>query len=222
MCNVACVVFGAKSLMPEEIRGKRVLEVGAYDVNGTLRPIIEAWQPTEYVGVDLVSGPGVDVVCPAEALAAHFGPASFDVVISTEMLEHVRDWRTVVRNLKQICRPGGIVLLTTRSPGYPYHAHPHDFWRYTEADMRAIFADCDLMALESDLARPGVFLKAIKRAEAPEVDLAPIALVSILTGRRQLDVAAQDFRTARYAWGVAKDRLRTAVEGVGRALLYKT
>ena len=43
MCNMACITFGAKALRPAEIEGKRVLEIGSIDVNGTLRPVIESW-----------------------------------------------------------------------------------------------------------------------------------------------------------------------------------
>jgi SAM-dependent methyltransferase len=222
MCNVACVVFGAKSIAPEEVRGKRVIEVGAYDVNGTLRPILEAWGPAAYVGVDLMPGPGVDEVCEAEQLVERFGPESFDLVVSTEMVEHVRDWRRVFSNLKRICRPDGLVVITTRSPGYPYHAYPHDFWRYSLDDMKAIFADFDLLALESDPTYPGVFLMARKPRHFQEADLSGLALVSVVTNRRQKDLADGDFLNPHFYVSVAKDRLKTVVLGMGKTLLHKT
>lgn len=210
MCNVACIVFGASSLAPEEVRGARVLEVGSYDVNGTLRPILAAWGPSSYVGVDVTPGPGVDEVCPAERLVARFGEAAFDVVVSTEMVEHVRDWRAAFTNMMAVLRPGGVMLLTTRSPGYPYHAWPHDFWRYDEADMRAIFAGWELLAMARDPGKPGIFVKARKPADG-RPELGAIALTSVLTGRRQLDVTPGDFRHPRYLLGVARDRLKGLV-----------
>lgn len=42
MCNASGIVFGVKNLNLEEIKGKKIVEVGAYDVNGRLRPIIES------------------------------------------------------------------------------------------------------------------------------------------------------------------------------------
>lgn len=222
MCNVACVVFGAKSIAPEEVRAKRVLEVGAYNVNGTLRPILEAWGPSEYVGVDLMEGPGVDVVCEAERLVEHFGAESFDLVVSTEMVEHVRDWRRVFSNLKRICRPEGLIVITTRSPGYPYHAYPHDFWRYSLDDMQAIFADCELLALEPDPTYPGVFLMARKPADFQERDLSGFELVSVVTNRRQKDLADGDFNNPHFYLSVAKDRLRNVVLSLGKTILHQT
>ena len=54
MCNANGIVFAVKNLNLEEIKGKKIIEVGAYDVNGSLRPIIESWKETaEYVGVDI-------------------------------------------------------------------------------------------------------------------------------------------------------------------------
>ena len=51
----------------------------------------------------------VDVVVPAEELVKYFGAESFDVVIATELLEHVKDWRLVVNNMKQVLKPKGYI-----------------------------------------------------------------------------------------------------------------
>ncbi|MDB0050250.1 hypothetical protein N9F31_02215, partial [Pseudomonadales bacterium] len=42
-----------------------VLEIGSYDVNGSIRSLFNA---QNYVGVDLVEGPGVDVVAGGQSL----------------------------------------------------------------------------------------------------------------------------------------------------------
>jgi SAM-dependent methyltransferase len=219
MCNVACVVFGAKSLSREEVQGKRVLEVGARAVNGSLRPILEAWGPATYVGVDLEPGPGVDLICPAEALVERFGEAAFEVVVSTEVIEHVEDWRAVLSNMKRVLAPDGLLLLTTRSPGYPYHAWPHDFWRYTPEDMRAIFADFEIQALEPDPGRPGVFLKARRPVDFAEADLSGLALHSMVAGERRLALVPRDFRRPGYHLAMLKDRLKAGAIRLARRWL---
>jgi len=193
VCNATGIAFGERTLSADDIQGRDVLEVGALDVNGSLRPHVEALGPARYVGVDIEHGPRVDEVVDARDLVARFGPASFDVVISTEMLEHVRDWPTVVTNLKGVLRPGGVLLITTRSIGFAYHGFPFDFWRYEPDDMRAIFGDLDIAVIERDTASPGVFMLA--RQRSPAVERTPaVALHSMITGRREIRVSDTQVR----------------------------
>lgn len=192
MCTTGCVAFATRVITPPDVEGRHVLEVGSYDVNGTLRATIEQFRPASYVGVDLTDGPGVDEVCRAESLLSRFGPGTFDLVVSTEMLEHVRDWRAVVANLKGMLAEDGILVLTTRSPGFPFHGYPVDFWRFSLADMRRIFGDMDIEALEPDTpGSPGVFIRARRRA-AGETDLTDIYLYSIVRRRPTLQATLLD------------------------------
>lgn len=184
MCNASGIVFGVKNLNLEEIKGKKIIEVGAYDVNGSLRPIIESWaEPSEYIGVDIVRGHGVDVVCMAERMINVFGKERFDIVICTELIEHVRDWKKVVSNIKNICKPNGVIIITTRSKGFKYHGFPYDFWRYELHDLKKIFSDCEIITLENDTAAPGVFLKAKKPVEFIEKDLTTYKLFNVVVDK---------------------------------------
>lgn len=145
------------------VEDKFVLEVGSLDVNGSIRRVVEGFGPRKYTGVDIRSGPGVDEVVSVEDLLSTFGPETFDLVLSTEMLEHVPDWKSAVRNLKGVLRPGGTLLLTTRSQGFRFHGYPYDFWRFSREDLANIFSDFDVKALEKDWdTSPGVFLVATK------------------------------------------------------------
>ena len=191
MCNHACIAFARAHLAREEISGKAVLEIGARQVNASVRPDVEALGPKTYLGVDLCPGPGVDEVCAAEQVVDRFGPDSFDVVIATEVLEHIRDWRAAVHSLKTVLRPGGVALVTTRSPGFPYHGYPADHWRFEPELMGRVFADFEVEALEPDHTRPGVFLKAKKRAHSTPVELSALEPVAVeAPSRRQLAFAA--------------------------------
>jgi SAM-dependent methyltransferase len=192
MCSVSCVMFGVLNLTIDEVEGRRVVELGSYNVNGSLRPFIESLKPAEYVGVDIEKGPGVDIVCNAENVLERFGEESFDVVISTELLEHVRDWRKVISNIKNICKPNGLVLITTRSQGFPYHAYPYDFWRYELSDMQHIFSDCSIEKLENDWGNSGVFIKARKPSKFIEIDLSGYELYSIIEKKRIKELRARE------------------------------
>lgn len=167
------------SLNASEVGGRRVVEVGSQDVNGSPRAVLVALKPAEYVGVDVQSGRGVDVVCPAADLAAKFGAESFDLVLSTEMLEHVEDWKSAVSQLKRILRREGLLLVTTRAPGFPYHPFPIDMWRFTQSDFRRIFADMEILALVGDRQAPGVFLKARKPNNFKEIDLSEVKVSGV-------------------------------------------
>jgi SAM-dependent methyltransferase len=194
--------FAIEQLAPE-VMGKVVLEVGSRIVQdtaqATLRPLAG-----RYVGTDIGAGEGVDIVCPVEQLADRFGPASFDVVFATEVVEHVRDWRAAFRNMMAVLRLNGLLVITTRSAGYPYHGSPHDYWRYEAEDMRAIFTGWQLEGCEPDPQRPGILVAARKTTEH-EPALEPIALYAMATGRRVRDVT-----TAQVIWHRLRSPRRAA------------
>lgn len=192
MCNKTCIAFGISSLSFSDITGKRVLEVGSLNVNGSLRSIVEKLNPREYIGVDLTAGTGVDLICSAYDLLSKFGNESFDVVISTELLEHALHWQNVITNFKNVLKPGGIILLTTRSKGFPFHGYPFDFWRFEENDMRYIFSDMQINIIEKDPLAPGVFIKAHKPWAFSEKRLNGYPLFSVIKNRITEDVNITD------------------------------
>lgn len=157
--------FVQDNLYMTEVVGRYVLEVGSKNVNGGVRDwITKNLFPMSYLGVDMEGGPGVDVICRAEELVAVVWPmrkSTYDIVISTEMLEHCEDWRSAVSNMKRMTHPNGILIITTRSPGFPRHEHPSDFWRFTADDFLKIFADMKMEAVsDPQTDHPGVFMKA--------------------------------------------------------------
>lgn len=195
MPGISAVIFIAKNLDQSQIRGKRVIDVGSYDFNGSIRPLIESWNPNEYIGVDILEGPGVDRICNADNLIDTFSSETFDIVLSVEMLEHTKHWQCSISNLKQICKPGGIILLTTRSYGYPCHGFPCDFWRYEKQDMEIIFSDMEILALEKDYQMPGIFVKAKKPFDFREIDLSNYELYSLVVNKRIKKLVDQDFNS---------------------------
>lgn len=218
MCSGWDLEVVRQALQPSDVRGKRVIEVGSLDVNGSVRPDVEALAPAAYIGVDIRPGPGVDVICDAGDLVARFGEHAFDVVISTELLEHVRDWRGIISNLKRVAKPPGLLIVSTRSYGVDFHRRPFDFWRYEKEDFEAIFADVVIEDLKLDPSDPGIFLKARKPDPFTERDLSGLCLYSILRRRRQRDVGELDiarfqtrYRLVRLLKDLLPKRYRAAV-----------
>ncbi|PVG82766.1 hypothetical protein DDE18_10415 [Nocardioides gansuensis] len=95
----------------------RLLEVGSYDVNGSMREVFAKVQ--EFVGVDLTAGPGVDVVAYGHEVADADG--SFDATVSGECFEHDPHWQDTFANMVRLTRPGGLVAFTCASHGRPEH-----------------------------------------------------------------------------------------------------
>lgn len=93
-----------------------VLEFGAYNVNGSVRPLFRG--AARYHGIDIRPGPCVDEVADA---ATYDGGAQYDVVVTTEMLEHAPDPAACLRAAWRSLRPGGVLILTAAGPGRAPH-----------------------------------------------------------------------------------------------------
>jgi SAM-dependent methyltransferase len=106
--------------------GRRILDVGSRDVNGTLRPY--AGNDVEYVGVDVEPGPGVDVVLE-DPYQLPFPDASFDLVLSTSCLEHDPLFWLTFDEMARVARIGGFLYMSAPVQG-EVHRHPVDCWRF--------------------------------------------------------------------------------------------
>lgn len=164
-------VYGDMILARKEIFEKRVLEVGALNVNGSLRPYVMKHRPTSYIGIDIRSGVGVDRVLAAENLVDSFGSKSFDLVICTETLEHCRNWKLGIHQMKLVLMEGGVLLLTARGPGFPLHEYPGDYWRFREHEIVELMGDMEILDHREDEEAPGVFVKVRKPEGWRETDL---------------------------------------------------
>lgn len=138
------------------LRG-RVLEVGSLDVNGSVRSLFNR-RATEYVGVDMRPGPGVDIVARAAALP--FDDALFDVVVTTETLEHDATFWLTMAEIGRVLKPGGYLILTTRGNGFGEHHEPDDFWRFMPSSRRrlVLLANCVMIDEALDPEVPGIFV----------------------------------------------------------------
>ena len=158
---------------------KAILEVGSFNVNGSIRPDVEKHNPVCYIGTDMRPGPMVDVVVNICDLVPEFGVARFDVVLCTEVMEHVEDWAEGISQMLEVLKPNGYLMITTRSAGFPKHDFPNDYWRYTKEDMQAIFATQEIVILEDDYdpASPGVFV--LVKKTGPVEDISHLTIASV-------------------------------------------
>jgi len=222
LCNESVIEFFIENSTLDEFKEKRVIEVGSKYVNGSVRPFIEKFlRPKEYVGVDIEMGKYVDSIVPAERLVEEFGEESFDILVSTELLEHVSDWRNVIDNFKRTLKKDGLLFLTTRSLGFPYHGYPYDFWRFEIEDFKKIFSDSNIIVLERDLVSPGIFLKARRPKIFSElIDLSKLELYSMVLGERTARIPFTDemglLRKARIKFDTVYNITSACIQSIRR------
>jgi SAM-dependent methyltransferase len=112
--------------------GARVLDVGC-----GVKPYYPFFAgAASYVGVDVQENPNADLTGSIEALPVEDG--SFDVVLCTQVLEHVDDPAAAVRELQRVVAPGGRVLASTHGVML-YHPNPQDLWRWTHTGLQRLF-----------------------------------------------------------------------------------
>ena len=124
-----------KDRFPEVFTDRKVLSIGAFEVNGTESDFFEH---CNYTGLDLGPGPGVDVVCPAQEYDAP--DESFDLIVSCECFEHNPYYKETIENSVRMLKPGGMFLFTCATTGRPLHGTA-----YLEEESRKNYADWKTM-----------------------------------------------------------------------------
>ena len=111
----------------------RLLDVGARA--GERRHLAEGY---EYVALDIEPrGDGVIVgdICHCPEIP----DASFDVVMSFDVLEHVKRPWDAVREIVRILKPGGLTVHKTPF-AWRYHPCPVDYWRFSADGLEYLFS----------------------------------------------------------------------------------
>jgi hypothetical protein len=117
-------------------RGK-VLEIGSRARSGhDYRHIVP--RELEYVGLDILAGPNVDIVGDAHKLSRLFPSDSFDGLYSIAVFEHLMMPWLVVLEMNKVMKVGAVGWIVTHQT-FPLHEIPWDFWRYSIYTWRALF-----------------------------------------------------------------------------------
>lgn len=113
--------------------GLRVLDIGC-----GVKPYypLLAERAAEYRGLDATPGAYVDDVGVVEQLP--YADGSFDVVLCTQVLEHVVDPGQAVKEIARVLAGNGVAFVSTHGV-FLYHPDPVDFWRWTHAGLGQLF-----------------------------------------------------------------------------------
>jgi len=113
--------------------GWQVLELGC----GT-RPyesLVRA-SGADYFGADLSGNPHADLLIGDDG-RTQAPDASYDLIISAQVLEHVTDPAAYLADVRRLLKPGGWLILSTHGI-WIYHPCPLDLWRWTGAGLRRV------------------------------------------------------------------------------------
>lgn len=106
----------------------KVLDVGSYSVNGSYRELFNG-KNVDYVGLDIVEGPNVDLVASDPYSWDFIEDESFDYIISGQAFEHIEyPWLTIKQIYKKL-KMGGIICITAPNSAEE-HKYPLDCYRY--------------------------------------------------------------------------------------------
>lgn len=109
-----------------QLGAARAVDIGAQDVNGSLRSVCPP--SIHYTGVDFVAGKGIDVVL-TDPYRLPFDDASFDVALSTSCFEHSQMFWLLFLEILRVLKPSGLFYLNAPSNG-AFHRYPVDCWRF--------------------------------------------------------------------------------------------
>jgi len=137
------------------VSGQKVLEVGPDSFPSTYATIIggriAAWHTV---------GLAEDSRLTFRNTSEYSFPISddvYDIVLSGQVIEHVRKPWVWIKEVARVCKPGGLVI-TIGSVSWPYHEAPVDCWRAYPEGMRALYEEAGLRVLLSrwdSLETPG-------------------------------------------------------------------
>lgn len=86
------------------------LDVGGRNVNGTARDL---WPNMEWTVLDIAGDPGNTADRVIQADAVTWTPdRQYDLVLSTELLEHEPQWRECVQTMIRALHPHGLMIIT--------------------------------------------------------------------------------------------------------------
>lgn len=105
--------------------------------------------------LDLFDYAEVDVVCDVTKLP--FRENSLDAVLTRALLEHLQFPFDTVRNFHKCTKPGGLGIHLVPFL-YPFHASPHDYFRFTHKGLEELFEGFDVVDMRPGTGPATLFL----------------------------------------------------------------
>jgi SAM-dependent methyltransferase len=170
---------------------QRVLEVGPDGFPSTYQRLLG--NPTlDWQTLDLTDDPRLTYRA-ADEYTFPMPSGMFDVVVSGQVIEHVRKTWVWMQEVARVCKPGGYVI-TVNPVSWGYHEAPIDCWRIYPEGMRALYdeaglsvSECVAESLEPWTQRFPKYLRLVRKVitggELPASGMPPV-VDTITIGRK--------------------------------------
>jgi SAM-dependent methyltransferase len=154
---------------------RRTLDIGAQ--NGPY-----AVHFPQRIALDIKRGIGVHIIGDAQALGIR--DASFEVVLCTEVLEHLPEPQRAIDEIFRVLVPGGQLLLTTRFL-FPIHDAPHDYFRFTKYGLRHLLRRFEIVELQEETDAVGTLAVLLQRLgmQAETLHRQPLRAIWLLSAQ---------------------------------------
>ncbi len=128
------------------------LKVRILDIGCGYKPYMTLFEKEsfdfEYIGVDFNENSEADFILDMNKDKLPFSDSSFDIVILSEVLEHLYNPLNAIKEAVRVLRKTGYIYISTPFV-YHYHDIPYDFYRYTEFFYKRVAEDFSLEIIKS-------------------------------------------------------------------------
>ncbi|MFI5251988.1 MAG: class I SAM-dependent methyltransferase [Bacteroidota bacterium] len=106
----------------------------------------------KYIGADVTQNldQSVDILIGDDGILP-LDNESVETVLSTQVLEHVKEPQRYLQELSRVLKPGGKLILTCPQ-SYMLHEEPYDYYRYTRYGVEYLLKKYQLQILQLDTA----------------------------------------------------------------------
>jgi len=124
------------------------------DIGGRGKPYAEYFSDRVrwHFVIDIEPGASVDLIGDARFLPVAGG--SVDVVLCTQVIEHIPEPVAVLQEIFRVLRPGGTLILSVPAI-FPQHGSPGDYWRYMPQGLSWLLRDFRKVETQGEVGTVG-------------------------------------------------------------------
>jgi len=158
-----------------------ILEIGSKDYGSTVS-FRKHVAHKEYIGLDMASGTGVDVVGDLSKGLCGLKEGHFDMIICCSVLEHVEKPWVMAQNITRLIKPNGRLYMSVPWV-WKYHAYPDDYFRFSWRGIESLF---DALHWEHRYYSTNVLGELVEITDAQkDLDNTMAVLVEVSTGGKR-------------------------------------